>query len=720
TNKNRLSLSPDGKTLAYCRATGELVVTPTDKFAPRAILPSTVFPGYDWSPDGRWLAVQSKDSEDNWDVWIVSVSGEAEPFNLSRHPSWDGSPRWSPDGCMLAFVGKRGRNDEMDLHYVYFVPADEDQTKRKTKLEDARQKLRSARISSPPIPSEKPEEPSSPLPPLPTTKPPKKLPRVVIDFENLHERIRRIELADSKESDPFWHQDSRKLAFTSDWGGNRGTYQVQFPNDLDKPKLVTKTIGADPHWSGNEIHWLVNNLPSKSQGSSLTKYTFKAYQDTDREQYLRLAYRILWRNLRDFFYDEKMNGQDWDALLHKYENHISANIDKAAFARLISLLMGELNASHLFFDLNDKIWPQWQPDHGWRWETVHLGLLFDHSHKGSGLKVKEVLPGGPCHKSDSRIYEDEIILSVDGNLLNSPLARRQAFNRRLNQVAELEVKDPVDNIRVVSFEPIAFSKARELAKEAWISDNQGKVDELSGNKLGYLHVNRMNWDDLERFEAELFSIGYGKQGLVIDVRNNRGGFTADHMLKMLMRPVHAVTFPRSGKRSYPLGYLDHYFWDKPIVVLCNQNTASNGEIFCHAIKASKRGKLVGVRTAGSVISVYTDEKFLDVGKMSVPFRGWFKADDGRDMERNGAVPDFEIWPKPGEMSARKDRQLEKAVEVLLKECREFKDATLVELEPASARQGSVQQVEQKPSPPKQQQASEKKPKELTEEKETNP
>ena len=106
--------------------------------------------------------------------------------------------------------------------------------------------------------------------------------------------------------------------------------------------------------------------------------------------------------------------------------------------------------------------------------------------------------------------------------------------------------------------------------------------------------------------------------------------------------------------------------------------------------------------------------------MSVPFRGWFKARDGRDMERNGAVTDFEIWPKPGEVPAGKDRQLEKAGEVLLKECREFKDATLVELEPASARQGSVQKVEQKPSPPKQRQASEKKPKELTEGKETNP
>jgi tricorn protease len=161
--------------------------------------------------------------------------------------------------------------------------------------------------------------------------------------------------------------------------------------------------------------------------------------------------------------------------------------------------------------------------------------------------------------------------------------------------------------RLVHLEPISFTKARELLKESWISDNQRIVHEESNGKLGYLHVNRMNWDDLFQFEEELFSLGYQKEGLVIDVRNNTGGFTADRMLSMLSHPLHAITIPRGGKRSYPLGYLDHFYWDKPIVVLCNQNTASNGEIICHAIKATKRGKLIGVRTAGSVISIYTDE-----------------------------------------------------------------------------------------------------------------
>ena len=676
--KNRLSISPDGKTLAFCSDTGDLYVTSTATFSPRLLIRSTVFPGYDWSPDGHWMVVQSKDSNDNWDIWVVPVSEDEPTFNLSRHPKWDGSPRWSSDGRIISFVGKRGRNDDYDLHYVYLIPDDEGKSERLSKLKEAKEKILSSRSNaSKSITNSKQEEFT--LPPRNKSFTPKVQPRVVIDFEGLHDRVRRIGLTGSKESNPFWHRDSNKLAFTSDIGGVRGIYTIKFPNELSTPKLLTKSIGYDPHWQGNEIHWLVDNVPSKTKGSVLTKYTFKAYQNTDRQEYLRLGYRMIWRNLRDFFYDKKMNGKDWKKLLKKYEKQITASIDQEGFGRLVDLLMGELNSSHLYFELNNKIWPQWKPDHGWRWETVHLGVTFDRTFQGAGMKVKTVLENGPAHQPDSMIYEDEVILSIDGLNLDTPVAKRYAFNRRLNDLSALKVKDPLGNVRIVHLEPITFTKARELIKESWISENQRIVHKESNGTLGYLHVSRMKWDDLLQFEEELFSLGYQKDGLVIDVRNNTGGFTADRMLSMLCRSQHAITVPRGGKNSYPLGYLDHFYWDKPIVVLCNQNTASNGEIFCHAIKATKRGKIVGVRTAGSVISVYTDEKFLDIGKMSIPFRGWYKLVDGRDMEGNGVVPDIQIWPRPADIPNKKDIQLSKAVNVLLNDCVDFKRRISVDI-----------------------------------------
>jgi tricorn protease len=125
-----------------------------------------------------------------------------------------------------------------------------------------------------------------------------------------------------------------------------------------------------------------------------------------------------------------------------------------------------------------------------------------------------------------------------------------------------------------------------------------------------------------------------------------------------------ATVPRGGGPGYPQSRKVYATWNKPIVVLCNQNSFSNAEIFSHSIKTLKRGKLVGVPTAGGVISTGS-VRIMDVGFLRLPGRGWFVLGTGEDMELNGAVPDIVIWPKPGELPRGKDVQLERAVKVLL-------------------------------------------------------
>ena len=222
------------------------------------------------------------------------------------------------------------------------------------------------------------------------------------------------------------------------------------------------------------------------------------------------------------------------------------------------------------------------------------------------------------------------------------------------------------------------------------------MNEISGGKLGYVSVARMMWNEFQKFEREIYAQGVGKDGLIIDVRNNGGGFTADHLLTVLIAPHHAQTVPRGGGPGYPGDRRVYASWDKPIVVLCNQNSFSNAEIFSHAIKNLGRGKLVGVPTAGGVISTGS-KSIMDIGSIRMPFRGWFLP-DGEDMERNGAVPHHVVWPLPGELSAGKDRQLEKAIEVLSGECREFRDATMVELNPESPRKPVKEKKVDNPNP----------------------
>ena len=138
----------------------------------------------------------------------------------------------------------------------------------------------------------------------------------------------------------------------------------------------------------------------------------------------------------------------------------------------------------------------------------------------------------------------------------------------------------------------------------------------------------MDMPSFHKFEEELYAAGAGKDGLVIDVRENGGGSTTDHLLTALTQPVHAITVPRGGGPGYPQDRKVYATWNKPIVVLCNQNSFSNAEIFSHAIKTLKRGQLVGVPTAGGVIST-GGVPIMDVGTLRLPFRGWFTVERRR-------------------------------------------------------------------------------------------
>jgi tricorn protease len=233
-----------------------------------------------------------------------------------------------------------------------------------------------------------------------------------------------------------------------------------------------------------------------------------------------------------------------------------------------------------------------------------------------------------------------------------------------------------------TFPPISYLQARQSLYGMWMDDNRSAVEKQSQGTLGYLHIQAMDMPSFHKFEEMLHFAGAGKKGLVIDVRENGGGSTADLLLTALTQPVHAYTVPRGGSvPGYPQDRKIFASWTKPVVVLCNQNSFSNAEIFSHAIKTLKRGRLVGVPTAGGVIST-GGTSIMDVGFLRLPFRGWYLAGNGEDLELNGAIPDVVIWPKPGDTA---DRQLEKAVQMLSEDVKIFEARPLPAPRKASQR-----------------------------------
>ena len=689
-----LRFDPTGKQLAFLKVRGDLWVMRPDGTQARKVFSSWNEPDYDFSPDGRWLVYALSDNDFNRDIWLLPLDGSREPFNLSRHPDNDNSPVWSPDGKRIAYTGRRS-DGEIDIYIATLTKEEGEQTSRDRKIKEALEKLNKARkkdtdkaakddnkekVAAKAADDDQPVEA-----PVPTAEEKAKdqdgdTPEVKIDFEGIHDRIERVNIPGPTERNLFWKYDSKKLAFTATIDGKEGTYTIEPPDKL-KPELLNTVTGTQARWieSGNQVLWLSGGVPASldTAKSSQSRYTFQARQLVDLPAKREAAFVMSWRAMRDRFYDGNLNHRNWDAIRRKYSGMARNSGDSETLARVISLMLGELNASHLGFIPTDINVPP-EPSKPWREETAHLGLRFDTKHRGPGWKVRDVIPGSPADREKSRIEAGEIVLAVDGTAVDPDIDTAPLLNGPLERDIRLKVQDAQGEEREVTLRPISYRDARRLLYEAWVDYNRTLVDKATDGKLGYLHVQAMNMPSFYRFEAELYDVGAGKDGLIIDVRENGGGFTTDHLLTALTQPRHAITVPRGGGRGYPQDRTVYATWHKPIVVLCNQNSFSNAEIFSHAIKTLNRGELVGVTTAGAVISTGA-LRVMDIGILRMPVRGWYGLHTGQDMELNGAQPHHIIWTQPGELPAGTDVQLEKAIEVLQRAVEKWRAEPQVEL-----------------------------------------
>ncbi len=713
-----LQLSPNGNDLLFAHGRGDLRVIHLDTGKAETLVDSFSAPAFDISPDGKWIVYALTDDNFNSDIWIAPVDQKTEPINISRHPDDEYGPKWSPDGSKIAFYGRRS-DDEIDIYYVYLTREDNDVDSRERRLKKTLEALKKSRSkSSAPSKPTEPAKKSSDESAQDTksdknavkkkdskkdeekeskandeTKPELakeqklKLPEVKIDFDQIHRRLERLSNSNSAERVLGWSPDGSKLVFTGKVKNETGTWYVTFPDELT-PKKITSSTGSIKGWlkSPDRLLWLVNGVPAAQPLSGSSKsYSFSAYQELSRSERFRAGFDAAWRVMRDAWYDENYGNHDWDQIRKKYGDAVLHARDTGEFGLVVTLMLGELNGSHLGFYPASDLGSRSSSTGQWSVSTAHLGVRFDGKHKGPGLKIRDVIEGGPAADTGSLLSEGEIILAIDGTKVDKGTDLTSVLNGRSSRDIELTVKSvgKKGSERSVVIRPTSYSRIRSLLYNKWQDDNRELVARKD-KKIGYLHIQGMNWSSFLEFERELFDVGYGKDGLIIDVRDNGGGSTTDHLLTALTQPEHAITVPRGGGPGYPQSRRVYATWSKPIVVLCNQNSYSNAEIFSHAIKNLGRGRLVGVPTAGGVISTGS-ATVMDVGRIRVPFRGWYVKSTGEDMELNGARPNFVVWPKPTEIPNGKDRQLMKAVSVLQEDIAAWKKQEQPELIKATER-----------------------------------
>lgn len=667
-----LSFSPDGKRLAYLRK-GDLLHT--DLSGEEMVLAQKGWdrPGYEWSPDGKYFVITRNNQNFNRDVKIIRADGGGVIVNLSRHPDFDGGATWSPDGTRIAWIGKR-EEGEIDIFYANLSPKKEEETERDRKLEKALKAFQKKAKKTLPA-SRKTKKDSKAKQKKASAKKSSKESKPVLDLPGAWERVHRITLKGSRESSLFFSKNGKTLFFKSDGNGRQGIYSVSFPK-IGKPKLIAKTLPQLFHRlkSGSYVG-LQSGTPALVAPKTLKVKTYPIQVDIswDWRQRRTAVFRQAWHTIGEAFYDKALNHRNWKAVGDRYEAVAPYCLSSTQFSTLVNEMLGELNGSHLgYYGAPEPAGLKQTKAPSWKKKNYDLGLVFDRQAGGPGLLVQSVIYKSPAWLQRSKIHAGERILEIQGKTIqpDSDVESLLVFEKA--KPIELKVSNGSGTSRVIHITPRPKRLVWSLLYDDLIRRRRKDVEESSAGTLGYVHIRGMNWSSFHRLEAEIFSAGSGKDGLLIDVRDNGGGFTADHILTILCQPSHALTIPRGGsKPGYPQDRRIYASWDKPIVLLCNERSFSNAEIISHAIKTLKRGKIVGERTAGGVIST-GGTGLMDGSFLRLPFRGWFIENTGQDMELNGCMPDFRVPAGPDSEQKGFDPQLLKAIQVGMDEVAAWK------------------------------------------------
>ncbi|MBQ8113108.1 MAG: PD40 domain-containing protein [Kiritimatiellae bacterium] len=631
--RRALSVSPDGRLLAWHDAQGKLSFAGMDGVVRSvAKVASTACDSYAWSPDGRYVAAALRDGYGNMDVWIVPTwdvdekGGKAPaPCNISRNHKWDGTPAWSPDGRVVAFSGDRtATGDTSYIFYAYLDPADE-----------------AAEANG----GEIRKEPCRP------------------DFATLPDRVRSTGI---KGYRLLFAPDGRTLSFY--YYGDKKLWTIKIPGRMKSEKLLDKDAKLIAWLKDGDNDKLLGSIDNRPSVGDKT-FDFDVYKTIDVQDYQELAFLAAWANVRDGFCDANLHGADWPMVRDKYRLAARNAPCWNSFSRIIWMMNGEIDASHLGFYANDATKSRWSNfpwDRGWRIFTNHLGVRFDRSYKGEGWRVRDVVPRSPADMGTAGLLPGDVVMSIDGRKVEPGMDYADVMTGPLPHEYRLQVRRKgKEGLLDRKIKSITFERARRLLRAADVE--AARATARGKGNFGYIAIDAMDTESADSFTDQVFAECFGKDGLVIDVRYNYGGRTADRLIDILCGNRHERILWRGSDRE---GYLlDRYsrpvIADLPVVVLANERSQSNAEEFAHAMQTLKRAKVVGVETSGEVIATI-DVNLFDYGVVRRPHIGSFLP-DGSDMEGKGAKPDVEVDLTPADIAAGRDPQLAAALDVLAAE-----------------------------------------------------
>ncbi len=631
---------------------------------------------YSWSPDSKWITY-SKPLENQFSAVFLYSLDSKKNHQISTGFTNDGEPTFEPSGKYLYFFSDRDFNAAMGNFEGSFV------YNRMTKLYAVTLQADSASPFAPQsdeVEVGKDEEKRDEGEKKDKEKPDEKVKPVKIDLEGIQDR----QVAFPIQPGNYYglRAAEGKLFYLS--GAVRGLSGQTDPEttalhifDLEKRKDNVFMAGIDNYdisFDGKKVIYQKGKqlgiAEAKSEGSAkpgegsldLAGMQVKVNHKQEWEQ----IFNECWRLERDFFYAPTMHGVNWDKIKEKYGQMLPFVSHRSDLTYLIGEMIGELACSHTYVGGGE--YPEFK-----KTKTGMLGIDWEADSASGYYRIKKILKGenwkedlrSPLTEPGIEVNAGEYIVAVDGEPLTISVSPYSLFINKADKLVTLSVnsRPSLKGAREVTVKPIANES--ELRYFNWVEENRQKVDKATDGKVGYVHIPDMGGNGLNWFTKQYFP-QINKEGLIIDVRYNGGGFVSEMILERLRRIVVGMGSSRNAADyTYPGAAFNGH-----MVCLINEYSASDGDIFPYFFREYGLGPVIGKRTWGGVVGIRGFRPLVDGGYITCPEFAAFSMESKWIMENHGVDPDIEVDNLPKLVLQGKDPQLEKGIEVVLQKIKE--------------------------------------------------
>jgi Tol biopolymer transport system component/C-terminal processing protease CtpA/Prc len=672
--------APDGKSAVYLLDDHELhrIVLPRDG-TPASDMVLASFPSWPsrggpkpaWSPDGKYVAFAKTDPKSFTNVEIVPAAGGASHAASFLANGQMGAIAWSADGKYILFDTAQRSEDSrivrIDLtprvpRYKEDAFRDLFKPGKQPGAPDAPADNDAAKPAPKPLPPAKgkaPAKPAAAADAKPTPAP------VTIAWEGLRDRVTILPLGLSAEA-PAISADGKTLVFRASERGQNNLYSYNLDELATEPPVAQQISQSDRRkgdfalsGDGKTLFYLDGGrvMSTPLEAPKPKAIAINAEMDVDFAREKQVVFDEAWGQLDRYFFDPKYNGNDWKALRATYQPYVDGAKTPDELRRVISLMIGELDASHSGISRPARGDGALPSD-----RVGDLGLRFDRTayESGRGLVVREVVALGPA--ALARVVPGDRLVSVDGWRIGAHDNLDALLENKVGRQVKLGIEGAA-GAREAIVRPVAVSVASGLLYRQWVNDRRALVEKLSGGRLGYVHILDMSWDSLNQLYLDLDAPNQSKAGVVIDVRNNNGGFINGFALDVFARRNFLTMTPRYLFPVPARQALGQRALGLPTVLVTNESSLSDAEDFTEGYRALGLGKVVGQPTAGWII--YTsNETLIDGSSVRLP---QIRIQDARggDMENNPRPVDLAVERPLGETLAGDDAQLKAAVDTLL-------------------------------------------------------